>query len=186
MEEVAIWKLCPATNDKYEVSNKGEVRRIVGEVRNNVDGGMRKVGGNTLRPKTKSNGYLEVNLYIETQQSKMMYVHRLVIMAFVGEIPLGYEVNHKDGNKANNHLSNLEMVTPSENRIHSTHVLGNKPPVFRGENHGNSKLTQKDVDEIRLLRGTGMFYKDIAAKFNVSITNIGHICRNENWILKEA
>lgn len=47
------------------------------------------------------------------------YVHRLVYRKYVGPLLEGFEINHKDGNKKNNHVSNLEQVTPYENQIHA-------------------------------------------------------------------
>jgi len=63
------------------------------------------------------------------------YVHRLVYETFVGAIPNGYEINHKDGNKVNNELSNLELCTHKDNIIHSYKVLKRK--TLRGKDHWN-------------------------------------------------
>jgi len=180
MEE--IWKIIPNSNNTYEVSNLGEVRRVVGLVKNNINGGSRKVGGKILSQKTKKNNYKEVNLYFEPQISKMMYVHRLVAMAFIGEIKDGFVVNHKDGNKGNNNVSNLEIVTYSQNSHHSYHVLNNKNPVYRGEESGNAKLTNNDVVEIRNLYSEGMFPSNIVKLFpNISYSNICKICYKAIW-----
>lgn len=179
MEEV--WKICPNTNDKYEVSDLGRVRRVKGLVRTDFKGGFREVGGNTLSQKTKTNGYKEVNLYYETNTSKMMYVHRLVAMTFIAAIPPNHVINHKYGDKTNNKVENLEIVTYSENMMHSSRVLGNKAPIFKGIESSLAKVTDEDVLEIRRLRSEGVFYKDISAKFNISIGNIGNICRGDTW-----
>jgi hypothetical protein len=55
--------------------------------------------------------------------SRSQYLHRVVYELFVGEIPEGLHINHKDGNKANNHVGNLEVVSASENAIHARRVL---------------------------------------------------------------
>lgn len=62
-----------------------------------------------------SGGYLSVSLGKGNQK----LVHRLVVENFIGVIPDGYEVNHIDGDKTNNTVSNLEITTPSENVMHS-------------------------------------------------------------------
>lgn len=62
-------------------------------------------------------GYKQVKLF---KDAKKYYkrVHRLVYQYFVGDIPDGMQINHKDGNKKNNHFSNLELATNSENTKH--------------------------------------------------------------------
>jgi hypothetical protein len=74
-------------------------------------------------------GYEKATLYKEGKRTQTS-VHRVVAEAFIGKID-GLEVNHKDGNKKNNHVDNLEIVTRSENEKHSRSVLGNlcKPVV---------------------------------------------------------
>lgn len=67
-----------------------------------------------LSPSDNGLGYLDIKLLKEGKRIHH-YVHRLVWKTFVGEIPKGYEVNHKDHNKANNSLNNLELVTHSKN-----------------------------------------------------------------------
>lgn len=67
-----------------------------------------------LSPVNNGLGYLDIKLW-KSGKRVHRYVHRLVWQTFVGEIPAGYEVNHKDHNKANNSLSNLELVTHSMN-----------------------------------------------------------------------
>src|SRR3990167_2457699 len=77
------------------------------------------------------------------------FSHRLVWCYFnyKNEVPVGYQINHKDGIRHNNHKDNLELVTPSENIIHSIKVLGRTFPV--GENHHNALLTNDAVREIK-------------------------------------
>lgn len=67
-----------------------------------------------LKPGTSENGYKYVSL-CKKGKTKNMFVHRLVWSAFKGIIPKGLQINHKDENKQNNNLSNLELVTPKEN-----------------------------------------------------------------------
>ena len=86
--------------------------------------------GRILKQTEKKDGYLLATLSINGKR-KLMYVHRLVAIAFVPN-PLGKrEVNHKDGNKSNNGVPNLEWVTSSENTHHAVNVLGkyNRNPI---------------------------------------------------------
>ena len=81
--------------------------------------------------------------------SKSHGVHRLVAMAFIGMPPDGMEINHKNGNKSDNRLDNLEYVTHSQNVVHAhRNGLINQA---RGERINTAILTADQVREIRLL-----------------------------------
>ena len=103
------WKPVVGYEGYYEVSDQGDVRR--------VKGGKGARLGQCLKPKTSRNGYQEVNLCRSPKEHKMHLVHRLVAEAFLGESEL--HVNHKNLDKADNRLSNLEWVTRSENMQHA-------------------------------------------------------------------
>lgn len=147
-KNIFMYKIIPNTFNLYEANENGEVKRISSFVKNSTNGGIREIGKSNLKPKTKKNGYQEVSLSLPNGQ-KSFYVHRLIAFAFLGEIPNGYNVNHKDGNKSNNSIQNLEIVTYSQNSKHSYHILNNKIKVQSGENHPNAKLKSCQVLEIR-------------------------------------
>jgi len=110
-------------------------------------------------------------------------VHRLVIAAFVGPRPDGKEVNHIDGDKANNMVENLEYVTSSENKIHAydTGLASNQ-----GERHPSNKLVEKDVHKIRRFLSKGLTRRAIASLFNVNRSTISAIADGRSWAyLKE-
>ena len=94
-------------NDGYLVSDQGRVKRI-------------KTGA-IFSP--ESSVYRVVDLRT-VGASRTVLVHRLVMAAFGGPCPPGLCVNHKNGNKHDNRLDNLEYVTPRENSIHARDVLG--------------------------------------------------------------
>ena len=74
-------------------------------------------------------GYVKADLWKDGKHTQT-YRHRLVAQAFIGDIA-GKEINHIDGDKKNNHVSNLEIVTKSENEKHSREILGNLcKPIF--------------------------------------------------------
>ena len=176
-----IWKKI-SKESNYEVSDHGNVRREIGMVKNNVKGYVRKVGGKNLSQKTKSNGYKEVHIYENTMVGKSVYVHRLVAMAFLGSINEGYSVNHKDGNKANNHYLNLEIVTHSENSKHSYHALGNKNiSSYKGSSHGMSKLNEEQVLLIRELYTMGKTPTELSKQFVTPFSTICKVCYNQTW-----
>lgn len=76
----------------------------------------------TLSPNDNSNGYKFVNLSVDNN-IKQKYIHRIVVEAFIGEIPDGFHVNHIDKNRGNNKLDNLEILCPSSNSAHAN--IGN-------------------------------------------------------------
>lgn len=143
-----MWKIIPNTNNLYECSKGGQIRRVKGVV--DFGSQRRNVGGTPLKPKTKKNGYKEVSLNFGLNKNgTSKYVHRLIAQTFLGEISKGFNVNHKDGNKSNNKLSNLEIVTFSENQKHAYKlglITSNAP---KGSRHVKSKLTEEDVLLIR-------------------------------------
>ena len=67
-------------------------------------------------------GYIRAYIWNDEGQRKHALVHRLVYMAHVGNIPKGLQVNHKDENKANNCVGNLELLTPSQNVLYGTGI----------------------------------------------------------------
>lgn len=110
MEEV--WKDIDGFPN-YQVSDRGRVRNIT--------------SGQILRPGLGGVGYLTVALY-KDHTAKTFNVHQLVCDAFIGKKPAGMTINHKDGNKQNNWLSNLEIVSYSENLRHAYDLDLNKHP----------------------------------------------------------
>ncbi|MBR9655765.1 HNH endonuclease [Bacillus cereus] len=91
------------------------------------------------------------------------------------------EVNHIDGDKKNNDVSNLEWATCSENKKHAYKVGLKKPTVLRGEQGGNSKLTEKEAMKILHLRNSGMKIKEIGDMFGVTDTTVSNIFSGKTW-----
>lgn len=136
-----VWKDIVGYEGYYQVSNRGRVRSL-GFLINNRGGSTRYKPGRIRKLSNHSNGYKFVKLF----NAEQCYIHRLVLSTFR---PLdnmdALEVNHKDGDKTNNNLDNLEWVTHRENQQHSydtgLHV--------KGENHPQAKLADKEVMYIR-------------------------------------
>ncbi len=128
-----IWKDINGYDGIYQVSNIGNVRSLGFEwVLNN--GGKHKRGIRLLKNTTHHpKGYRYVMLYSKDGSRKSHSIHRLVITAFKGN-PKNYpQINHIDGNKSNNDLSNLEWCNNSQNQIHAF-LHGLNKPRF-GEEH---------------------------------------------------
>ena len=167
-EEKERWKIC-VSNRNYAISDRGRVMRI-------TPGPMTEPG-KILRPGTADGGYQVVGLYQEQRTTK--HIHRPVLETFVGPCPEGHEGNHDDGDKANNRLDNLEYLTKKENSEHAirTGLLKNK-----GEDHPLSKLTEKDIREIRrLFNEEGLTKYRIGKIMNVDRAHISKILKGERW-----
>lgn len=111
-------------------------------------------------------------------------IHRSVWQAFNGAIPDGLEVNHKNGQRADNRLSNLELVTKSGNALHKFRVNGfrSKGRSEPGEKNPASKLNEASVIEIRSTYAAGQTtQKQLALRFGVSQPMIGLIVRRKKW-----
>lgn len=109
--------------------------------------------------------------------------HRIVYSAFYGKIPDNLQINHINGQKADNRLENLEAVTPSENTRHGYRVLGRKPVInaFPGVKNGRAKLTEEQVLEIRHLTTLGHTNKTLADRFGVSHGLISQVVNRQVW-----
>lgn len=116
-------------------------------------------------------GYRMVVITIE--KKKHYYnVHRIIASAFIPN-PNNYrEVNHKDGNKLNNSVANLEWVTTRQNQLHAM-TSGLRPAL---------KLDYTKASEIRRLYATGKYTQcQLAGMFGVKKTQIGYIIHNKRW-----
>lgn len=131
--------------------------------------------GRFLKPCKSSSGYLKVSL---GSKHKNVSIHRLVAFAFVAGYEDGLEVNHIDGNKHNNHSSNLEWVTKSQNHKHKHSVLGK---TVRGSSVSSSKLHELDVKEIKRCIEQGEPLTNISQRFGVHIVTIHDISKGKTW-----
>lgn len=122
------------------------------------------------------NGYKRVTLRRDGN-SKGIFVHILVLTAFVGPCPDGMECRHLDGCNTNNHVENLAWGTIAEN--HRDKILHGT--VGTGEKNGSSKLKVDDVLTIRERAANGESARAIAKDFAVSQVTISKIVRLAAW-----
>jgi len=121
-----------------------------------------------LSTKITQNGYVQATL---RAYNKTIYVHRMVADLFcTGK---GAQVNHIDGNKQNNHFSNLEWCTAKENRQHAFTTGLQKMPT--GDACWNTKVPTKLHDEMRRLRATGLTHRAIGKLLGCSRSRVGQI-----------
>lgn len=110
-------------------------------------------------------------------KSLQIAAHRLVWMAFVGNIPDCLETNHKNGIKDDNRLENLEMVTPSENVRHAIRTGLRVAPS--GEKSVASVLTEKQVRKIRRLYARGWTLKQLDREFGICTAH--SVVTGQSW-----
>jgi HNH endonuclease/NUMOD4 motif len=135
-----------------------------------------------LLPHTTPKGYLQVDLF-KNKKPRRFYIHVLVLTIFGPLKPsLKHQVNHKDLNKSNNKIWNLEWKTPKENTHHAL-ANGHVPTNLShpGSINPNSKCTEADIIEIRRRADKGENLKALAKEFNISYCNLHKIARRKLW-----
>jgi len=152
-----------------------EIRGLEGRYSVNEEGDVfSHRRGIKLKPRLVSARY-----YYVTLTGKGRLVHRLVAEAFLPNYLEKPQVNHIDGNKLNNHISNLEMATAKENTLHSFKT--GLQVSLKGENRWNAKLTNEDVTIIKSLLLKGEKGVSIAKKFGVGRNAISKIKLGKQW-----
>ena len=131
-----------------------------------------------LKPGKDRGGYLFVGLW-KNGVRKNHKIHRLVANAYIVNPENKRTINHIDGIKANNLVENLEWSTQKENVHHAVNA-GLKDD--KGSKNGNSKLSEKEVLEIRRLYKTGEYNQTALGKiFGVHQVHIGDIINRKKW-----
>lgn len=164
--------------EKYEVSNIGRVKSVsrIIKLKNNT---TRFVETQILNIKPNRQGYIRAYLTDENKKEKSFFVHRLVAEYFIPNPENKKFVNHKNGIKNDNNVSNLEWCTCKENIVHAFRT-GLKSAV-RGSKSNFSKLTEEEILEIRELYPIIKSYKKIADMYKTSLSNIAHIIKKRTW-----
>jgi len=184
-------------NGFYEVSDRGNIRR--------AKPGISTFVGRPVTPMASGSGYKQVQLS-DGISSKKYYVHALVMLAFVGPRAKGIVINHKDLDKSNNSLDNLEYVTQKQNCAHSFIAQGRKrgprkpksPPkgkqsgdthwskrmperIARGAKMPHSKITAEMVASARSRVALGETQSSIAKEYGISVAQMSRIIRGTRW-----
>lgn len=166
MDDIEEWKVIPSFPD-YAASSFGNIRRINPTSHGRVH---KRLLTGTIIPA----GYRQVAVYRDGRAFVRM-VHRLVCEAFHGTPPTSeHHAAHGDGNSLNNAPSNLRWATASENEadkaIHGTKACGEK--------QGASKLTERDVQSIRIDERS---QREIASDYGITQANVSCIKLKKSW-----
>lgn len=174
------WRDIVGYEGRYQVSSLGRIRSTDYD-RVDKNGKVYKRKGRFLKPQKHSGGYQCVSLGAGNQ----FFVHRLVALSF---LPNQKEtVNHKNSNRSDNRLENLEWASQKENNIHArAHGLYDKAYHLmrtpRGEASGLSLLTESQVLEIRKIYSQRRkTQRQIADMFGVSHPTIQKIVYRQTW-----
>ena len=187
MEKI-IWVDIYGFKGEYQISNNGDVKSLNRIVKHRD--GLRNISERILKISV-SRGYKFIALF-KNGKGKSFLIHRLVAEAFIKNPENKPQVNHIDGNKLNNHVSNLEWCTSSENGIHA-YKTGLQIPTWKGkfgkDNKDSKPVEQYSIDGIfiRLFNGIS----EASRITGVSITGICDVCNGrkkhaKNFIWKHA
>ena len=163
-----LWRTVPGY-PAYEVSVDGLVRRC--------QGFRCRRAYRVLVPFVRPNGYAQILLY-QGGKRRRFGVHQLVALAFLGPKPSPqHEVAHLDGQRLNNHVSNLAWLLPIENDAHKD-LHGTR---LRGSQIHSAKLVEAQVVLIRQALAVGIRQCALAQTYGVSDSTVSLIARGKTW-----
>jgi hypothetical protein len=158
------WRPVVGWEGYYEVSNLGRVRSLPRQMHNYVK------QGRVLKVHDNGHSYLDVGLHAPNRVDKHAYVHILVATAFIPNPDNLREVNHKDFNKQNNCVDNLEWVSSRDNKLHYMRSKRAKAKMNERTEKQHSKWVQRILDnknQIIELYKQGNTIKYIAKTMNL-------------------
>ncbi len=142
---------------------------IQGQVKNNTTGKLISVAVGKI-------GYYKVNLWSKNKY-KTLYIHRILADIFLPKLNGKTFINHIDGNKLNNNLSNLEWCNAKHNSIEAIRI----GLVPLGEKRKGSKLSNEDALTIYNLVHSGISRAVLSKMFGISKTQISQIKNKREW-----
>ena len=161
MTNIEIWRDIPGYEEIYQISDMGRVKSLWFN--------REKI----LKTAKDKNGYLLGCLWKDGKQ-RTKRIHRLVMLAFVGESDL--HVNHKNGDKSDNRLNNLEYCSHAYNMKHAAQ----NGLTAKGEKAGMFKLTEGCVRNIKYGH-KGMTQREIAKIYKIRQQHVSKIRKGEIW-----
>nr|WP_302597842.1 NUMOD4 motif-containing HNH endonuclease [uncultured Cellulosilyticum sp.] len=137
----------------YKISDSGQVKSLKNHGRRKKD--------RILKFDISNNGYLRVTLSKNNKQKRFL-VHRLVYENFISEIPEGLVINHKDMNRKNNDIKNLELISQHENN----------------QLKSNTKL---DKSKVQAIRNSKLSKEMLSELYGVHIRTIERVINGDRW-----
>ncbi len=170
------WRPIPGFEGIYEASNLGRIKRLRRVLVHNY-GGDRILKEKLPAFRISGNGYYRIRLTFNKQKT-FHFVHRLIAAAFMPCNDPSKQINHKDCNKFNNCIDNLEWVSGSENM---KHAYRNGRISKLGELNSCAKLNIESIQRIRIMILNGMNNRQIADCFDVGRSTISLIRNKKLW-----
>lgn len=167
---VEMWRPVKGFESIYEISSLGRVRSLDRLV--NKWNGQRTVVGKIKTPTKNKHGYLYVDLYKNGVKTRFT-IHRLVAAAFIPPVAGKPLVNHIDGNKQNNILSNLEWVTNQENQQFAVST-GQSKNIGDNSSRATPVIQYKNGIEVKRWK----CIKTASRALNIQQANISACCAN--------
>lgn len=168
-----VYPNIPDSLNRFEISTYGRLRN--------------KATQHVYKLDVLSSGYCSVRTTLGSRNKKIhILIHKAVAYTFLNNENNLPEVNHKDGNKENNYVDNLEWCTSHENQQHKYDAGLFDKSLISCENNHNAKLTMQEVEYIRqnYIKGSHEFgTRAMAKKFAVSSPTILSVIKYETWIL---
>lgn len=175
------WVDLPDHEEFYIITRSGQVFSKTRSVNSPICGGSREIKGKEINP-WLCNQYYAIEARRAGEKRTVVYIHRALAKAFIPNHEGKPCINHIDGNKQNNDLSNLEWCTHKENMQHA-HRTGLIPPsnIGPGEKSLSAKLNNKSVVEIKKALIRGVSTTSLAKKYSVTPGTIDHIKKGRTW-----
>lgn len=166
-----IWRIIDGTNGRYSVSSFGNVRANWSDVpQRNKDVRVRIEKTVILRPYLHTTGYWRINLGRKNRH----YVHRLIAKAFIENLSDKPQVDHIDGDRKNNQITNLRWVSAKENTDYGGTRHGFEPQKNAAR---AAAFHPQRVEAYRALYAEGLSMREIARRYNTCHTSISRVLR---------
>ena len=166
-----VYPNIPDNVNRFEISTHGRLKNCLTQ--------------HIYKQSILNSGYCSVRVTLGSRNNKVnIIIHKAVAYTFLNNHNCLPEVNHKDGNKQNNHVDNLEWCTSHDNQQHKYNTKLIDKRKISGEKNHNSKLTWEDIEYIRenyvpYSREFGA--RAMAKKFNIHRTQMLSIINNKAW-----
>ena len=175
------WKPMSGYEDYCEASTLGRIKVLQRKVIEK-SGKVKNLKEKILTLGYYSNGYEQFSLSINNVRYTGI-VHRLIAKTFLPNPENLPVINHKNGIRDDNRICNLEWCTQSYNGKHAFRELGREIRDMKGENNARTKLTEKDVINIKNKYSEGLLPRNIHVEYSdrISFSAFRKICGGQTW-----